>query len=105
MKSFPIKSFSILAIIICIFGYIHCGEYYQTYIWNGTTYEFLEQTELSGRHVYHINWGWNGTCNGYFPFEVFNTDLADEYDDSTLTNTNYHRDYLFNRKIIVDIHP
>lgn len=86
-------------------GYIHCGEYYQTYIWNGTTYEFLEQTELSGRHVYHINWGWNGTCNGYFPFEVFNTDLADEYDDSTLTNTNYHRDYLFNRKIIVDIHP
>ena len=86
-------------------GYIDCGEYYQTYIWNGSIYVLFDQTEITGRHVFHINWGWNGVCNGYFPFDVFNTDLADEYDDSSLNNTSSHCNYFYEKKIIVDIHP
>lgn len=84
-------------------GYINCGEYYQTYIWNGSSYVLLEETEITGRHVFHINWGWNEYCDGYFPFDVFNTDMADEYDQYNASHA--HSDYQYHRKIIVDIHP
>ena len=39
----------------------------------------------------------------YFHFDVFITDMADEYDQYNASHA--HSDYQYHRKIIVDIHP
>ena len=83
-------------------GYHDYAQYYQTWIWNGTSWVLFEQTEISGSHVFHINWGWEGDCNGYFPFDVFNTSLAEEYDG---TSNNTGRNYLYHKRMITYIHP
>jgi len=31
-------------------------------------------------YLYHCDWGWSGTCNGYFAAGCFNTDKDGEYD-------------------------
>lgn len=33
-----------------------------------------QQTLVSEEHVFHVNWGWNGDCNGYFSLGVFDVD-------------------------------
>lgn len=37
--------------------------------------EFIEEV-----HALHINWGWDGICNGYFNFNIYNTANAVSYD-------------------------
>jgi hypothetical protein len=42
-------------------------------------------------HSFHINWGWDGNCNGYFNFGVFDVESANTYDYShTITGRNYN---------------
>lgn len=38
------------------------------------------------KYYNHINWGWNGDCNGYFLSGVFNTQAADSYDSFSTHN-------------------
>lgn len=54
---------------------------------------------LAGGYMYtfyskflHINWGWNGECNGYFNGEVFNPSNAYITErDYTPTHTNEYK--------------
>lgn len=41
-----------------------------------------QQTLVSEEHAFHINWGWDGDCNGYFDIGVFDVDEADLYEVS-----------------------
>ena len=51
-----------------------------------TTIDSYENGQLIGSfpyddyHVMHINWGWDGVCNGYFYFGEYDTSGADSYD-------------------------
>lgn len=38
----------------------------------------------------HINWGWNGACNGYFSTNVFEPSSANRYDPDVNTNSSYN---------------
>ena len=57
-----------------------------------------QQTLVSEEHVFHVNWGWNGDCNGYFSLGVFDVDYAESYDYSNYT---HGRNYNTNLKIII----
>ena len=43
----------------------------------------LTDTRDVTRDWLHINWGWKGTCNGYYLFDVFATLDAERYDDTS----------------------
>ena len=58
-------------------------DYWRTpYYYDSTTGTYLEgQSELyNSVRLMHINWGWNGICNGFFQFNNYNTSDAVEYD-------------------------
>lgn len=42
------------------------------------------------KYYNHVNWGWDGDCNGYFLAGVFNTQIAHSYDSSS---SIYSMDY------------
>ena len=47
----------------------------------------------SGDYLLHFNFGWTGTCNGYFSTSCLNPTKGKEYDDISLNNTNpYYND-------------
>lgn len=48
----------------------------------GAEWELLREYESYTPEYYHMNWGWDGFCNGYFAAEVFATNEAVEYDNS-----------------------
>lgn len=39
-----------------------------------------QQTLVGEEHAFHINWGWDGDCNGYFDIGVFDVDEANLYE-------------------------
>lgn len=43
----------------------------------------------SFKYYNHVNWGWNGDCNGYFLSGVFNTQVAYTYDGFSTHQSNY----------------
>lgn len=45
------------------------------------------------KYYNHVNWGWNGDCNGYFFSGVFNTQGAYNYDGFTTQNSSYNFAY------------
>lgn len=57
-----------------------------------------QQTLISEEHAFHINWGWDGDCNGYFDFGIYDIDGANSYDYS---HNMSGRDYKFDVSIIV----
>ena len=50
-------------------------------------YTLTSHTMTGESHSLHINWGWNGVCNGYFTFGTYNTADSESYDTSTNTAT------------------
>lgn len=40
-----------------------------------------EESYVEDLDLQHINWGWNGTCNGYFKIDVFNPSEGVVWDD------------------------
>lgn len=56
----------------------------------------------SESHSLHINWGWNGICNGYFTFGTYNAAESESYDTNTNTAT-----YNFSESVnmLCDIYP
>lgn len=56
----------------------------------GNTPIITQQTIISEEHSFHINWGFDGDCNGYFDFGVFDVDGANTYDYSHyITDVNF----------------
>jgi len=45
---------------------------------------------------FHINWGWNGNCNGYFSAHVLATDRGFMYDNGIGFNNGNKKDYKYN---------
>ena len=58
----------------------------------------FEHPLIRESHVLHINWGWNGDCNGFFNFNIYDIDDAVIYDD---THNNSGRNYDTDVKMIV----
>ena len=60
-------------------------------------WELINVFEPYYSEYYHMNWGWNGNCNGYFSPGVFATNKAVEYDNpnSPYSNTT-NQDYKYN---------
>ena len=55
----------------------------------------IRKVLLEEEHVFHVNWGWNGDCNGYFSFGVFDIDAAESYDFThNTTGRNYDTDLI-----------
>lgn len=46
-------------------------------------WEILTEYEPYYVGYYHFNWGWDGGCNGYFMTDVFATNKAFEYDNTS----------------------
>lgn len=47
----------------------------------------------------HINWGWDGFCNGLFLYNVFNANSASEYDNGSSYNNHTDDDVNFYRGV------
>lgn len=47
----------------------------------------------------HINWGWDGLCNGLFLYNVFNANSASEYDNGSSYNNHTDDDVNFYRGV------
>lgn len=47
----------------------------------------------SFKYYNHVNWGWDGDCNGYFFSGIFNTQGAYSYDGFTTQNSIYNFAY------------
>lgn len=76
-------------------GYKDFAYYHNGYSWAtiGDEPFMFEHTLIRESHVLHINWGWNGNCNGYFNFDVYDIDNAVIYDDvHTISGRNYDTD-------------
>lgn len=57
-------------------------------------YKFIHGYPMSSTLVY-MNWGWNGTDDGYYSYES----LTPKY------NTVYDNRYVERRRLILDINP
>lgn len=66
----------------------------------GEQYIPVSRTKVSESHCLHINWGWDGVCNGYFSFASYNTALGEEY-DTAYNYANY--DFCNNVRMIHNI--
>lgn len=68
-------------------GYKDYEVWRTIYALEGPDGEYIEirTVKISESHSLHINWGWNGVCNGFFTFGTYNTASAEEYD----TESNY----------------
>lgn len=84
-------------------GYKDCSVYRNHYAQSPSQQEpTLLFRELIGEvQALHINWGWDGVCNGYFNFNTYNTAYAQSYDYSDGISYNF----LFDILAITDIHP
>lgn len=57
-----------------------------------------EQTLISETYYTHINWGWDGDCNGYFGLGIYDIDDALSYD---VSHYNTGDDYNSDVKMII----
>lgn len=51
--------------------------------------------------LYHVNWGWEGMCDGYFDITILNSDRSDVLG----TGDYYSASYSMNNSMIVGIQP
>lgn len=98
---------------ICMFspGHFYVADGYKDYTITRYKYERVigeSGYTLTGSgviediHAMHINWGWDGNCNGYFAFGTYNTANAEEYDTN---NHNVSKDYTNGAQMVYNIHP
>lgn len=65
-------------------------------------YVLTSHVITSESHSLHINWGWNGICNGYFTFDTYNTADSESYDTGTnAANYNFSESV----KMLSNIYP
>ncbi len=54
-----------------------------------------QANELEGETYFHVNWGWEGLCDGWFAAGCFDVDAAVEYDQYHKNrNRNYMKDIM-----------
>lgn len=77
-------------------GYADYKYYYYKYeraAGSGHPPVISQQTLISKEHAFHINWGWDGDCNGYFDIGVFDIDKGNKYDGThNYSGMNYAND-------------
>lgn len=62
----------------------------------------MEEESVERVESIHLNWGWDGVCNGYYAYGVYNVSAADSYDDEYLS-LSY--DFSIGTKMFCDIYP
>lgn len=67
---------------------LYCDTYARAY--PGPGYYLVNSVQVDEKHAMHFNWGWDGECNGYFNFGIYNTSNPDSYDGNINT---YHENY------------
>lgn len=71
------------------------------------TYREPEMNEITGQIEYnatqvrnyvskyiHYNWGWGGSCNGYFKEGIFNPTMGSQYDQHGNPSASYNDTYI-----------
>ena len=59
-------------------------------------WELMNEYPPQYSEYYHINWGWDGNCNGFFNAGTFATNNAAEYDNpNSPYNNTMNRDYKY----------
>lgn len=83
-------------------GYKDFEVWRTTYIAEGQNGEFIVSgtTKVSESHSLHINWGWDGVCNGYFSFDSYATASGEEYDTE---NNSVNYDFCNNVYMVANI--
>lgn len=72
-------------------GHAWVADGYKVYQSGWITYQLLNTipegvyvpistTYTEDTRLLHMNWGWNGNCNGYFDFDCYDTSAAETYD-------------------------
>ena len=116
-------SINVLSALIEYFGYKASGKYHMRDEYSAEQWEALIYNELrsnrpvyysaskkSGGHAYvcdgfdgnglfHINWGWGGSSDGYYVLSILNPDLQ----STGGADGNYA--YIFNQRVITGIEP
>lgn len=88
-------------------GHAWVADGYKIYQSGWITYELLDTipeaiyvpvstTYTEDTKLLHLNWGWNGNCNGYFDFDCYDTSAAATYD-----GTNNTANYNFNSNVLM----
>lgn len=77
---------------------------YNPIIFNGEPQYVYEYTITAHNEWVHLNWGWNGMCNGWFDLDYYATDNADVYDDPNVNN-NHDYNFRYNIELIYEIYP
>lgn len=70
-------------------------HYWITRPYVGSDEEVAYLVDTTYSYLYHFNWGWYGENNGYFSYNVFNTELG-EYDEIHQT-----KNYNFNSSVVI----
>ena len=83
-------------------GYHDYLLYQNTYAWAYPEpgYYLVNSVYYGEEHALHINWGWNGDCNGYFNFNNYDTANAVQYDEGHTHSYNF----AYNVGMITNIH-
>lgn len=73
-------------------GYKDYQLYEETYelVYPGPVTFLLNSELIEEAHALHINWGWNGICNGYFNFNMYHTAQAVSYDENGGASYNFN---------------
>ena len=77
---------------------------YDPFIFNGEPRYVYDYTFTAQNELVHLNWGWNGMCNGWFDLDYYATDNADIYDDPNVNN-GYDYDFRYDVELIYNIRP
>lgn len=76
-------------------GYVQVHVYIRTYSRTSSIdyWKLDDEVFKENKELVHMNWGWNGRCNGYFDLGVYRTLQGYQYDYETPAPT---ADYNFN---------
>ena len=80
---------------------IYYQDKYEKAYGNGD-YVLTQHTITNESHCLHINWGWDGNCNGYFNFNNYCTSMSVSYDTEV---NNKHYNFCRNINMLCNIRP
>ena len=77
---------------------------YDPFIFNGEPRYVYDYTFTAQNELVHLNWGWNGMCDGWFDLGYYATDNADIYDDPNVNN-GHDYNFRYDIELIYNIKP
>ena len=75
---------------------------HETIIYNSQPEYIVGETRVADIITLHINWGWDGTCDGWFNYDNFATNDVESYDNTGINNGT-NRNYLRNFHLIYNL--